>query len=213
MNKVKTCGAAIECLDGALYPEEAAFVGQAVPGRKREFIAGRICARRALAELGIAEAPLRVNADRTPDWPPGVVGSIAHTNNYCGVAVARVSDARGVGFDVESVGDFRLEYLPKVCTRNELLWLRRLAGEEQQKTGALIFSAKESFYKCQYAITKRWLGFHHVEVEPDSTGSNFGEFIATLLIDMQPAIERPFSVSGKYSFKDGLVMTGITLRP
>ena len=52
-----------------LLPEEAAFLGRAVPKRVREFAAGRLCARRALAQFGISDFPLRVAADRQAVWP------------------------------------------------------------------------------------------------------------------------------------------------
>ena len=44
-----------------LAPEEAAIVANAVPKRVGEFAAGRLCARRALAELGMSRA--------FPSWP------------------------------------------------------------------------------------------------------------------------------------------------
>ena len=40
---------------GLLMPAEAAHLGRTVPKRAQEFAAGRLCARRALAELGIVD--------------------------------------------------------------------------------------------------------------------------------------------------------------
>src|SRR5208282_5779110 len=67
----------------ALLPEEAAYLGRSVPKRAQEFAAGRVCARRALAELGVVDFPLRVGEDREPLWPEGTVGSITHTTGFC----------------------------------------------------------------------------------------------------------------------------------
>src|SRR4030095_4042522 len=210
-DEVKTCDGGFEDLEGVLFPEEDAFIRQAIASRRREFLAGRVCARRALAQLGMIDVPLPVKADRTAAWPPGVVGSLAHPDGFCGAGVAQESAARALGFDLESLSDFRLEYLRMICTEHELRWLARLPARERHKTGALIFSAKESFYKCQYPLTREWLGFRHVEIEIDSTSKDFGEFAASLLVDLSPAFIKSFTLTGKYTYEIGLIMTGIVM--
>ena len=62
-----------------LEPEEALAVANAVPKRVQEFAAGRLCARRALAEFGVVDFPVRAARDRQPIWPEFLVGSITHT--------------------------------------------------------------------------------------------------------------------------------------
>src|SRR5450631_1635810 len=74
-----------------LLPEEAAGLGRAVPERQQEFAAGRLCARRALEELGFAGFALLAQADRQPLWPAQIVGSITHTNGLCAAVVGRRS--------------------------------------------------------------------------------------------------------------------------
>ena len=49
---------------GLLLPEEAAHLGRAVPKRMQEFAAGRLCARRALAEFGMPDFPIRAAQDQ-----------------------------------------------------------------------------------------------------------------------------------------------------
>src|SRR5208282_3247294 len=71
-----------------LLPAEAEFLGRAVPKRVQEFAAGRLCARRALAEFGIVDFPVRTAHDRQPVWPEFLVGSITHTEGYCAAVVA-----------------------------------------------------------------------------------------------------------------------------
>ncbi|MEM7435734.1 MAG: 4'-phosphopantetheinyl transferase, partial [Myxococcota bacterium] len=100
---------AIEELDprihvGALLPEEASIVAGAVPRRVSEFTAGRTCARQALSKLkGPSGYALLQGEDRGPIWPTGFVGSITHADFWCAAAVARESDVRAVGIDIESV--------------------------------------------------------------------------------------------------------------
>ncbi|MGW4745369.1 hypothetical protein ACWEPR_11305, partial [Streptomyces sp. NPDC004290] len=58
------------------YPEEEALMARAVPGRRREFAAARVCAHRALAALGAAPGPLLRGRRGAPAWPARTVGSI-----------------------------------------------------------------------------------------------------------------------------------------
>ncbi len=82
-----------------LLPEEAAFLGRAVPKRVREFAAGRLCARRALAEFGISDFPLRVADDRQAVWPSSMIGSITHTAGLCAAVVAERARIAALGLD------------------------------------------------------------------------------------------------------------------
>src|SRR5207245_224467 len=87
--------------DAPLLPAEAAVVAAVAPRRRREFAAGRWCARQALVRLGIEGFALLPSPDRAPRWPPGIVGSISHTSDYCVAVVARQRDFLGVGVDAE----------------------------------------------------------------------------------------------------------------
>ena len=66
-------------------PGDAPFAGEewlidrAVESRRREFITGRRCARRALADLGFPLAPILRGPNREPLWPAGVVSSITRS--------------------------------------------------------------------------------------------------------------------------------------
>src|SRR5438132_715206 len=87
--------------DSQLLPEEARLVATAVGRRRREFAAGRACARLALGRLGFPEAPLLSGPDRAPVWPEAAVGSITHCPGYCAAAVARRGAVRSLGIDAE----------------------------------------------------------------------------------------------------------------
>jgi 4'-phosphopantetheinyl transferase EntD len=150
--------------EAAMLPQEALCVAQARPKRRQEFAAGRDCARRALRALGIADAPMLINDDRTPQWPDGIVGSITHTGGYCAAAVARRSRFRGIGIDAEGLNVVEPQLWPDICTTEELAWLMTRPAEQRMALATLMFSAKEAFYKSQYAVTGRWVAFHEVTV-------------------------------------------------
>jgi 4'-phosphopantetheinyl transferase EntD len=158
-----------------LLPAEAAGLGNSVPQRAREFTGGRLCARRALAEFGIEGVGLAVGGGRQVAWPQGMVGSITHTTGLCAAAVARRRSFAALGLDSEVVGDVKANIWPKICVEPEIAWLKSLAPHEQPMAAAVIFAAKEAFYKCQYPLGGERIGFHDLQViatrlrEPDSS--------------------------------------------
>jgi len=192
---------------GELLPEEAACIRRAVAKRRREFTAGRVCAREALSKLGIHDFPLVVGESRVPVWPPGVVGSISHCKGFCGVAVARQAEVVGIGLDVERAEPIEPELLVRICTPRERERLAPRAGAPDP--GKLTFCAKESFYKCYFPLTRTFLGFQDVEVEfePERRG-----FRARLLRAEAPSVCGLRELEGRLTWNAALVFAGVTLR-
>jgi 4'-phosphopantetheinyl transferase EntD len=160
-------------VDDCLYDEEREYIAEAVPRRRAEFGTARVCARRALAELGFASCSLAPYPDRSPRWPEGAIGSISHTAGICLVAVALSSRASGIGLDVECDGDLDRELEAMICTPAERRWLDQWMGEERGRMAKLVFSAKEAFYKCQYPTTRSILDFLEVELHIDPDAGRF----------------------------------------
>ena len=75
-------------------PEEEACLEGVSASRKREFRAGRLCARNALRLLGAECVPIIPSEQRGPTWPEGVIGSISHTREYCAAVVGRQRHGR-----------------------------------------------------------------------------------------------------------------------
>jgi 4'-phosphopantetheinyl transferase EntD len=156
-----------------LAPEEQALVARAVPERRREFAAGRACARRLLERLGFAPAPLLRANDRVPLWPRGAIGSITHSRSHCAVAVARTGRLAALGLDTELDEPLELDLWSSICTPCELETLSRCAPDARGKSARLRFSAKECAYKCLYPSTRAALEFRDVEIEFDSWRNSF----------------------------------------
>ncbi|MGR3317684.1 MAG: 4'-phosphopantetheinyl transferase family protein [Candidatus Anammoxibacter sp.] len=202
--------AKLEAPLGTIYQEEEIFIQNAVQKRKLDFTVGRLCARKALAKLGIDKFPIKMAKDRSPVWPAEIVGSISHTKGFCGVAVALKKNAESVGLDVECLDRLSDKCWYLICTDSEISWIKSLPENRQQDIATLIFSAKECFYKCQYIINKCWVGFHDAEisVNPDLTE---GEFEIRLLKDISNGFSKKTSFKGKYIFKDEFVFSGMTI--
>lgn len=147
-----------------LAPEEAAHVERAVPKRVGEFAAGRACARRALEQLGVPDFVLRVGPHREPLWPVGMAGSITHTAGFCAAVASHTRFVAALGLDAERREAVHRRLWRQIATSEELAWLESLESDQAQQMATLIFSAKEAFYKCQFALTREWLNFSDVSV-------------------------------------------------
>lgn len=192
---------------GELLPGEERAVARAVESRRREFSAGRACARKAMAALGAQAAPILQGEDRAPIWPEGLVGSITHTESWCAAAVARTEDGIGaIGLDVEPAEPLDPALLRIICVAEERALLDA-RPEERGVLGRLIFSAKESAYKCQYPRSRTLLGFHAMHIELDEPAKRFK---AVFRKDVAP-FARGDALEGRYLLEQGFLMTAVTL--
>jgi 4'-phosphopantetheinyl transferase EntD len=192
-----------------LYPEELRALERAVDKRRQEYAATRLLARRAFAELGLASAPLPNRKDRSPIWPRGVVGSLTHTDGFCAVAVAREGTLRALGIDAERQGRFGRDLFSRVLTPQEVSFVESFASEQHERIATLVFSAKESFYKCQHPITGRFLGFQDVELDFELAA---GSFSVRVLVD-DPRLSGSQAWVGRFVEHDGVVVTAVSCPP
>ncbi len=195
-------------ITGVLHPEEESLSEKAVETRCREFAAGRILAHRVLAKWGLKNYALMSGANREPLWPQGFVGSITHTSGYCAVVAGRRQDFDSLGIDVERVERVHQDIWPAVCTPQELDFLNCLPISERQQYAALFFSAKESFYKCQYPLTQQWLEFGDVTIQPLADQKCFE---IKLHKDIIPNLGKDSWLQGRYCFNLGYVATAMTM--
>ncbi len=154
-------------------PVRAASKRQAARNsRAAERDAGRRAALRALRRLGCHEGALDSQANGAPVWPRGFVGSISHTVGQCISIVARRDDFVSVGVDIEPFIGIPPDLWSTICTPAELDWLR-YGRNDQEDLARLIFSAKESVYKCQFPETDRFLEFTDVRLCLDLCSHHF----------------------------------------
>jgi 4'-phosphopantetheinyl transferase EntD len=196
---------------GLLLPAEAATLGRAVPKRRQEFAAGRLCARRALAEFGVLDFPVLPAADRQPIWPDSMAGSITHTEGFCAAVAAERRRITALGLDSEVVGRVNVEIWPRICVPGEMAWVRSLPQAQRAAAVTLIFCSKEAFYKCQYPVVRERLGFHDVSMEPAAWGASEGVFRIHPARALAIAAHAALPLQGHYLFHETWVTAGIDL--
>ena len=163
---------------------------RAVDKRRAEFLAGRFAALEALRGLGVAEPPGR-NDDGSPRWPAEIVGSITHGAERALCCVARRSQLRGLGIDVERLlnEDVKVELRRRICSQAELeLGAEQLPLLPENELVSLVFSAKESLYKCLYPAVGRFMDFHAARLvgaaaRPVASRTVAGELTLELAVD------------------------------
>ena len=149
----------------ALPLDEQRHIERAVPKRRLEFAAGRQLARRLLIEIGQGIDAMPSDADRVPQWPQAVVGSITHCNSLCAVAVAPRTLSAGIGLDVEPAKPMNAELVPHILREAERERMRDWPGRWRDLAGILTFSAKEALYKSIYPAHRVFLDFQDVELQ------------------------------------------------
>ncbi|MDT9687548.1 4'-phosphopantetheinyl transferase superfamily protein [Streptomyces sp. P9(2023)] len=157
-----------------LYPQEAEVVARAVGKRRREFATVRLCARTALAGIGVSPRPIPRGPSGAPAWPAGVVGSMTHCDGYRAAAVARSTSFAAIGIDAEPNLPLPAGVREKVTSAEERESLDRLAAAHPAVAwDRLLFSAKESTYKMWFPLTGRWLDFDECVIVPDPERGTF----------------------------------------
>ena len=211
-------GVVIAELAGDADPEdllaaEAVAVASAVASRVRQFTAGRLCARRALAQLqGTEPQALVAGAERVPLWPADITGSITHTEGLAAAVVACRAHFQGVGIDVEPRGSVKPHVYPAICREEELKWLRGLDEVRARDAATLLFCAKEAFYKAQYASVAEWVGFKDVRVVFGEWSASGGCFAIELVRELKIAQRIRAPITGACLLYGDFAAAGLALR-
>ncbi len=196
--------------EAKLFPEEEAIVARAVDSRRLAFATARVCARRAMAQLGIPPVAIGRIGDSAPRWPTGVVGSITHCDGYRGAAVAWAREIASVGIDAEPNAPLPPGVLRTVASADEQGRIAALAAAGRAVSwDRLLFSAKESTYKAWFPLMHEWLGFEDAQVTIDPAA---GTFESHLLVPGPTVAGRRLQrFTGGWHIDGNLVATAIAL--
>jgi 4'-phosphopantetheinyl transferase EntD len=152
-----------EMWETPVHMEEERLIQGSVTKRQRQFRAGRNAAHAALRQLNAPNGPLLRGENRQPIWPQGFFGSISHCDDSCVAACAKKGAIVSLGLDVEPLEPLKPEIARYIETEDE----RGFMAQHTELPPRLIFSAKESLYKCYYPLVERFFGFHSVVLEID----------------------------------------------
>lgn len=185
---------------------ETALVERATSTRRREFAAGRTCARSALRQLGVRPQPILAGRWGEPIWPRGIVGSISHSQGYCACAVARSQAFYGIGIDVEqntplkpavvkgiTLDEERSRLADLECTAPEINW------------DVILFSAKETVFKALCPARQEPMEFSDLSIFIDERQTTFEAKC------VQEAPGKAVTVQGRWRIHGDFVLTAAAL--
>ncbi len=175
-----------------LYPEEVRITAQMVERRLQEFQHGRSCARLALSMLGQPPGPVGRGKHREPLWPAGFIGSISHAGDHAAAAVAATDLFLGIGLDMEFADPIEDCLIASICRPDEIG--RVDDGEDIGYRAKLLFSIKESIYKCMWPLIREFIDFTEIEVRLVDDSDRYEAIAHTAKCDAVP-VDR---LSGRY---------------
>ena len=150
-----------------------------------------------------------MGAGGSPLWPESLVGSITHTQGFASAAVAPRTDCAGLGIDSEWTegAEIAEETLDLILVPEE----RKLdrCSLTQTQFHWLMFSAKESLYKCLFPLEGSSLTFKDFRLEGLDLRTR--EFSARLTRELSSNIPASWRGRGQFEFSRGCVHTGIEL--
>lgn len=175
--------------------------------RRIDFFSGRRCAHLAMAEAGYPNHPILRGESREPLWPLSIVGSITHDQTIAAAIVARKNqNICGIGIDIESLDrEIRGNISKQILTLGE----QEQWGNEDfaiNREARVIFSIKESIFKCLYPLNQIFLHFEDAAIIAMSED----RFTATIFKNPFPQkIKTPFELTGKLVFHENKILTAL----
>jgi len=172
---------------------------KAVVSRKAEYLAGRFCAKNALALLGHRDFNVSKGAHGEPLWPPNIVGAISHSGPYAVASVCSSEACFGLGVDIEqrmSVKTYSSIQGMIVFGREASLLTSSLIPPESILT--IIFSLKESFFKAAFPSVGRYFDFDAVSVI--GLDLDAGTFVLRINEDLADSLYSGMEVRGSFTW-------------
>jgi enterobactin synthetase component D len=185
---------------------------RAVPSRQMQFRAGRYCAMKAMEALDpqFARYHVRRAATGAPVWPPGLAGSITHTDDFASAAVASTATTVSLGIDTERImSDQQAGDVGSLIASPVELRQCHVAGIPPREALTLVFSAKESIFKCLHPLVGRMFEFDDVRVVGVDRAAQL--FRAEIVTTLGTAFPAGTLLEGRFAIEDQRIHTGISL--
>jgi 4'-phosphopantetheinyl transferase EntD len=114
-----------------------------------------------------------MEANRSPRWPEGFVGSITHCDGLVAAVVAQADRIEGIGLDIEPAIPLPGDLIPLICLPEELTSIASISAPSSANWPKVLFSAKESIHKCVAPRSGIMLDFRDVSVVVDPLAGTF----------------------------------------
>jgi len=145
-----------------LYENEKELINKAVHKRRVEFSTGRMLARMCIAMLKTEVTEVLQGENREPIWQKGLKGSISHNDILCAAVVTDNENILSVGIDIELTDGVTPDLWEHIFSLKEREYIKD--SPAPLETAAILFSAKEAFYKMQFPITRQVIEFKDAEI-------------------------------------------------
>lgn len=124
----------------------------AVLRRQVDFLAGRLCAQRALQAEGFeGYAEVTTGAHGVPIWPTNFLGSISHCDGFAIASVGHAQRIAALGIDIEQQMSTEVANdIRRQLASNEELAMGRHSSMSPEAWLTTLFSGKESLFKALY---------------------------------------------------------------
>ncbi|PNQ71783.1 4'-phosphopantetheinyl transferase [Vibrio agarivorans] len=190
------------------FSQEEVLIANAVPKRQHEFRAGRHAARAAMRTLrpNYIDAPILIGSNREPLFPKNISGSISHTEELCLAACADKYHIASLGIDIERRVPLAEELKSVVYTHLE----QQVLNQDTHLPSALIFSIKESVFKCFYPFVQVYFDFLDAQISLQPDDNTSGQFTVELIganRDSLLAKLPPLEFQGHYIFNQDYVFS------
>ncbi len=209
---VSACFAA-QALTPQLFTLHELTAPQATHKRQAEFLAARLCARHALAQLtGTAHFPRQQENSRIPVWPQGTCGSMSHSHSLAAAIVGSSHTWLGMGLDIEKViSSERAQRLaPSILTPEEYQRCAQFTAAQLALHLTQVFSLKESLFKALNPLTGTYFGFQDAQVlDPPSTAS--GQTRLQLRKDLSKEWPQGSSLPAQFTTLHGSVLSLVSI--
>lgn len=177
----------------------------AVPHRQWSYLAGRLCAERALELAGSDPGAFVARcADGSPGWPFGWTGSITHNAEAACAAAARWTGPFDLGIDAEPVADAQTcNDIVDLCldaTECDLL----STGQERNQLATVLFCVKEAYYKAVFRSAKRFIEFKEVRASPLDNRRGWLQ-----LVPVSPSLPHLPIATARWTIRNGMVLSAV----
>jgi|SRR5450631_2421742 4'-phosphopantetheinyl transferase EntD len=146
--------------ENGLTCNERLSLGNRVVESMRASGAARSIARALSASVGYIDREFPRSLTGSPIWPGGLIGSLAHDEEFAAAVLCPASRLGGIGIDVEPIGHIDAAVARLILCPDELK-----SAISATLTPKAVFCIKEAVFKAVHPADGIFLEFHDVHLD------------------------------------------------